>query len=84
LLQVTLLQLSVAQAPPFDDNQLLIAFGHEDEQLRLRLLAHLVILGGVLSFTVMLALVVAVLPQASLAVNVTDTEALHPVGRLPL
>lgn len=82
MLQVTLLQLSVAVAPPFEPNQQ----DRADELLQAvePFEAHLVIVGGVLSVTLMLALVVEVLPQASLAVNVTHTEPLQPLGVWPL
>ena len=79
-----MLQLSVAVAPPLVVNHILNEEWQLDEQLTVLLQAGVVMTGAVLSATFMLAEVVDVFPQASLAVNVTDTEPLQPVGSLPL
>jgi len=75
--------LPVAVAPPFEANQLLTELAAEDEQLRVRLHAALVIVGGVVPETSMQPTVVALFPQASVAVKVTHTELLQ-VGTAPL
>ena len=84
LLQLTLLQLSLPVAPPFDASQAVTALLADPEQFNVRLLAPLVIVGGVVSTILMLAFVVEAFPHPSVAVNTTHTEPLQPVGAWPL
>ena len=79
LVQVTLLHSSVAAAPPLLASQafssvVLPAPSHSTVWSE----ALVVMVGGVLSSTVIVAVVCAVLPQSSVAVKVTSTVPVSP------
>ena len=79
LVQVTLLHSSVAAAPPLLANQALIsAILPEPSHSTVKSLLVTVIVGAVLSSTVIVAVVCAVLPQSSVAVKVTSTVPVSP------
>jgi len=80
----TVPQLAVAEAPALEASHALNSVLTLPEQLTEVLWAGVLITGGVVPLTFMAASVVAVFPQASVAVKVMETDELQAAGKEPL